>query len=254
MVSRLRQRGSVLLGSAGGMLLVAAGLASAYYVMSTRSEARAAPAAEPAQPAATPAHVDGASPTLKELLARQVEVKTGTATTKLSWSDLGVEVDPDELARTGDGDLAGLGAKAAVPVRVQRAKAALALAQLKARYDRSPLDAYLDLEERMIHDDVPGQGIDVWASIPRLEVAARSNASTVELASVPLPASVTKQSLGIADISTVMGHFTTKFPVTDRDRNYNLKLAASKINGTVLQPHQEWSFNTSVGEIGRAHV
>ncbi|HEY1553319.1 MAG TPA: VanW family protein [Kofleriaceae bacterium] len=242
----MRQRGSVLLGGAGGMLVVAAGLASAYYVTSTRSEARAAPAAEPTQVA--PVQAGESSQSIKELLARQVEVKTGTATTKLSWAELGVEVDPDELARAGSADLAALGAKAAIPVRVQRPNAAIALVHLKARYDRSPSDAYLDLEERAIHDDVPGQGIDVWASIPRIEVAARSGAATVELASVPLPASVTKQSLGIADISNVMGHFTTKFPVTDRDRNYNLKLAASKINGTVLQPHQEWSFNTSVGE------
>jgi vancomycin resistance protein YoaR len=63
-----------------------------------------------------------------------------------------------------------------------------------------------------------------------------------------MPATVTKQSIGIDDISQVLGHYITRFPVTDRDRNYNLKLAASKINGTVLQPKQEWSFNTQVGE------
>ena len=53
---------------------------------------------------------------------------------------------------------------------------------------------------------------------------------------MPVPASVTKATLGIDDISQVLGHYVTKFPVTDRDRNFNLKLAASKINGTVLQP------------------
>jgi vancomycin resistance protein YoaR len=45
-----------------------------------------------------------------------------------------------------------------------------------------------------------------------------------------------------------MGHYMTRFPVTDRDRNFNLKLAASKINGTVMKPHEEWSFNKQVGE------
>jgi vancomycin resistance protein YoaR len=68
------------------------------------------------------------------------------------------------------------------------------------------------------------------------------------LVSVSIPATVTKTTLGIEDISTVMGHHLTRFPVTDRDRNFNLKLAASKLNGVVLQPGQEWSFNTAVGE------
>ena len=228
------------------MLVVASAFAGAYYVVSTRSEARAAtvPAPAAAEPAARPA---APSQALRDLLARQVEVNTGSATTHLTWADLGVEIDPDEVGRAGD-DLAALGAKAAIPVRVDRDKAQQALMKLKARYDRSPIDAYLDLEERSIHEDTPGEGIDVWASIPRIETAAREGAAKLELASVPMPASVTKAGLGIEDISHVLGHWTTRFPVGDRDRNYNLKLAASKINGTVLQPHQEWSFNTQVGE------
>jgi vancomycin resistance protein YoaR len=63
-----------------------------------------------------------------------------------------------------------------------------------------------------------------------------------------VPAAVTRETLGIDDISTVMGHHLTKFPVTDRDRNFNLKLAASKLNGVVLKPGQEFSFNDTVGE------
>jgi vancomycin resistance protein YoaR len=45
-----------------------------------------------------------------------------------------------------------------------------------------------------------------------------------------------------------MGHHLTRFPVTDRDRNFNLKLAASKLNGIVLRPGEEMSFNGTVGE------
>jgi len=229
------------------MLVVAAGLASAYYVVSTRSEARAATSAPESTATPEPAKSHGAPQAWSAYLANHVDVNTGVAHVTMSWSELGVEVDGDEV-KLADGDASSLGAKAAIPVRVDRAKAALALVALKARYDRSPVDAYLDLEERAIHDDVAGQGIDVWASVPKIEVAARSGAAKLELASVPLPASVTKASLGITDISTVMGHYTTRFPVTEGVRNYNLKLAASKINGTVLQPHQEWSFNGQVGE------
>jgi vancomycin resistance protein YoaR len=232
------------------MLVLAGGLAAAYYAVATRSEARAATVTEKSGEVAKPVATGGKA--LAGLLAKQVDVKTGGAPAKLSWSELGVEVDPDELGRAGaadsDADLATLAKTGSIPVRVDRDKAVKALIALKAKTDKAPSDAFLDLEERSIHPDAPGQGIDVWASLPRIEAAARQGATQLELASVPMPASVTKQSIGIDDVSQVMGHYLTRFPVTDRDRNFNLKLAASKINGTVLKPHEEWSFNGQVGE------
>jgi vancomycin resistance protein YoaR len=58
--------------------------------------------------------------------------------------------------------------------------------------------------------------------------------------------------MGIEDISHVLGTYTTKFSVADKDRNFNLKLAASKINGYVLKPGESWSFNEHVGERSQA--
>jgi vancomycin resistance protein YoaR len=245
----VKPRGTLLLGSAGAMLVVAGGLA-AYYAVATRTEAHAATVSRPATGDAPKIATGGKA--LGALLAKPVELKTGSATVSLAWSELGVEVDPDELGRGGaadsDGDLAKLAKAGSVPLRVDRDKAVKTLLSLKAKYDKAPIDAYLDLEEKTIHADGPGQGIDVYASIGRIEAAARQAAPTIELASVAVPASVTKQSIGIDDISAVLGHYMTRFPVTDRDRNFNLKLAASKINGTVLKPHEEWSFNGHVGE------
>jgi len=251
-MARTHQRGTVLFGLAGGMLVVAAGLAGGYYVVATRGEARAA---TPAPAEAAPQKLERTAPVgarLAEYVKRAVTVQTGGGTVKVPWSELGVELDADEVGRVGavdgDAELDALAHKGSIPVRVDRAKAAKALVGLKAKYDTSPTDAYLDLEERAIHADVAGKGIDVWASLPRLEVAAREGATQVELRVVAIPARVTKQTLGIDDISHVMGHYTTRFPVTDRDRNFNLKLAASKINGAVIKPGEEWSFNKYVGE------
>ena len=229
------------------MLLVAGGFTGAYFVLGNKSEARAA--ALPAAPADTAKHTTAptASDAWSQFVGRTIEVKTAGATAHLKWSDLGVEVDPDEVGRAS-GDIAALGAKGSIPVRLDRDRAVKALLELKAKSDTSPINAYLDLEEHAIHDDVAGSGIDIYASLPRLETAAREGAASVELVRVSVPARVTKGTLGIDDVSHVLGHYTTKFPVTDRDRNFNLKLAASKINGSVIKPHEEWSFNGTVGE------
>jgi len=106
----------------------------------------------------------------------------------------------------------------------------------------------MDLEARTIVDDVPGSGLDLYGSLVALEAAARSGADEVTLPMVPLPARVTRASLGISDISQVLGTWTTHFSVSDKTRNYNLKLAASKLNGHVIAPHEHFSFNDVVGE------
>jgi vancomycin resistance protein YoaR len=221
---------NALLGIAGGMLVVAGGLTGGYFLVGSHSEAHAA--------TASPAKPDERKPVASatSMPDQQVDVNTGGSTVKMKWSELGIETDPDEVGHSQ------------FPVKLDRDKAVKALFALKAKYDRSPVDAYLDLEERQIHDDTAGAGIDPWASLPRILGAAQQGAPSVELAVVSVPATVTKAGLGIDDVSHVMGHYVTKFAVTDRDRNFNLKLAASKINGTVLQPHVKWSFNGQVGE------
>jgi vancomycin resistance protein YoaR len=229
------------------MIIVAGGFVGGYFVLGKRSVASAA--TNPPDDSKPGYALNGAPPaSLAALLSREVTLKTATGATKLTWAELGAEVDPDEAARAGGADLAGLAARGSVPVRLDREKAVKALLALKARTDKNPINAYLDLEAKQIHADTPGQGLDVWGSLPRLAAAARQSAPAVELAMIPVPATVTKTGLGIEDISNVLGTYKTLFPVTDRDRNFNLKLAASKINGVVLKPGEEWSFNAQVGE------
>ncbi len=250
-LARRPQHGGVLLGLAGGMLVVAAGFMGGYYVLGTRSEANAAtvPAAR-TEPVKTTAAQIGS---LDALLAQQVEIQLATGKDKttldrITWAELGLSIDHDEAKRVTSTNLKALAAKGSLPLTLDRDKAVKALLQLKAKHDRAAINAYLDLEARVIHDDRPGQGVDVFGSLPRIAAAARSAAPAVELLAVAMPASVTKATIGIDDISHVLGHYETKFPVTDRDRNYNLKLAASKVNGYVMKPGEEWSFNATVGE------
>jgi vancomycin resistance protein YoaR len=247
--TRSKQQGAILLGLAGGMLVVAAGFTGAYYVIGTRSVASAATTPPNPEPVVHGGPATSAPKDVAALLAREVELKTANGTARLTWAQLGVEVDPDEASRLpANADLATLIAKGSVPVRVDRNKAVKALLELKAKTDKAPVNAYLDLEERKIYDEHSGQGLDVWGSLPRIAEASRVGATKLDLSTIAMPANVTKASIGISDISHVMGHYETRFPVTDRDRNFNLKLAASKLNGAVLKPHEEWSFNDTVGE------
>lgn len=248
-------RGSVYLGIAGGLFAASGALVGAYFLLGgtgsadashatpRRADGSAAPAADPSDLAA---QVEGA-------LSETVSVQIAGAEVTMRWSDLGVVVDEGEIGHAArraasDEPIGSLRAAGALPLRVDRDKAVEALTTLKARHDRAAIEARLDLEARKIHPDVPGFGIDVYASLPRIESAARSGAATLELVGVPLPARVNRENLGIDDISEVLGHWETKFSVSDKDRNFNLKLAASKINGHVIPAGGSFSFNEVVGD------
>ena len=181
----LGQRDAVLFGLAGGMLVVGAALAGGYYVISTRSEARAAtrpPIVEARIDAVTKMPGASGGAALDAFPSKVVEVKTGAGIAKKTWADLGIEIDRDELMRAGsvqnDAQLAALAKKGSIPVRLDRDKAVKAMLALKGQYDKAAIDAHLDLEARKIEADAPGQGIDVWASLPKIASAARSGVTS----------------------------------------------------------------------------
>jgi len=238
-----RPASAVYLGLAGGLLVAASGMIGAYVVTAGRGQRFAHTAGTPASGAAAA----GSRPDVEQALARDVEVIVLGQRLRMRWADLGAEIDDDALARA-HGSIDDLAQKGRVPLRIARDKAMAALSELKARYDKGPVDAHLDLEARIVRAEIAGAGLDVLGSLPRLEVAVRSYAPAVELAVVALPARVTRDSLGIDDVSSVLGTYTTKFSVADKERNFNLKLAASKVNGYVMRPGEEFSFNDWVGD------
>jgi vancomycin resistance protein YoaR len=243
-----RRRGSIYFGLAGGLFLASGALLGTYLVMRSdgTSTAEAATSEAPADTAAP-----GVLDAVTAYLAEPVEVVVGASKATMHWSELGVAADPAsvKLVRArGSEALAAARAAGAMPVTLDRDKALSALHALKATHDRAPTDARLDLDAHAIYDDAAGYAIDVYASLARIEAAARVAAPSIEIAGVALPASVTKATLGIDDISHVLGTFKTTFPVGDKDRNFNLKLAASHLNGHVIKPGEEMSFNDVVGD------
>ena len=231
-----------MLGLAGAMALASGGLIAGHYVLDGRGNSAASEASKPQAATETGVkHVDG----LADLLTHDVDVDIAGDHAQVRWADLGAELDPSDPAT---GTAASLAARGSLPFKIDRDKAVAALMKLKGQHDRAPTDAFLDLEARAIHPDAPGTGIDVYASLSRIAAGARSGAPSIALVTVALPARVTKNDLGIDDISHVLGTYTTKFSVADKERNFNLKVAASHLNGYVLKPGVEFSFNDVVGE------
>lgn len=256
---RRHGRGSVYLGLAGALFVASGGLLGGYFLLAGDREAEAAVSErdgsyEDAEHDAAAATVRAAA---SEFLGTEAQVRFGDHQVQVAWADLGISLDEDDIsaraARLGDNLPEGmtiadeLSRTGGMPVMFDRDRALETLMELKERHDLSPSNAYLDLEGREVVEGQDGFGIDAYASLGSIELAARAGTAEIELAGVALPAEVTVADLGIDDISHVLGTYTTRFAVNDKSRNDNLKLAASKLNGYVLQPGVEFSFNDVVG-------
>ena len=209
-------RGSILVPMAVLIAVVSGGLIGSYYIGPSPVDVSSGLEPAPAQSSGARAPV---SPTSRVVL------QVADSSHEYAWAELGL---------TADG---GLDAKRARRV----------LTAIKSKTDQGPRNASLDLEGLRVVRARTGHSLDVAAAIAELEAAVAVGHATIQLPAVALPPEVTTEDLGIDDISAVLASFKTKFAVTDRRRNDNLKLAASKLNGHVMQPGALFSFNDTVG-------
>lgn len=109
-----------------------------------------------------------------------------------------------------------------------------------------PKDAYYEENPFKIYVEV--NGVDF--AITKEEA---KNIVSVPLEEYRIPLKLTPASKTINDIGTeafpyLISSFTTKYDASNTNRSQNLAIAAGKINGTVLMPGEEFSFNRVVGK------
>ena len=59
---------------------------------------------------------------------------------------------------------------------------------------------------------------------------------------------ITKNDIGLEAFPDLLATFSTRYDASNKNRTTNLKLASDKINGVVLLPGEEFSYNNTVGE------
>jgi vancomycin resistance protein YoaR len=130
-----------------------------------------------------------------------------------------------------------------------------ALMQIKESLDRPPVDARYNLQKRAIAPDTPGLRLDVHRTMDALDVSLARDLREVELQLDELQARRTEKDLGAVVVDDVLGYFETKYANdwAHQARAYNLKLAASKLDGHVMLPGEIFDFNEVVGPRSEAY-
>ena len=110
-----------------------------------------------------------------------------------------------------------------------------------------PKDAYYIPEPFQLFPEE--EGVDFAISLEEArQIVGAENAEEYTIPLKITPANKTTDDIGMEAFPYEVSSFPTKYDASNTNRSGNLKIAADKINGTVLMPGQEFSFNEVVGK------
>lgn len=110
---------------------------------------------------------------------------------------------------------------------------------------REPQNAYFTTEPYAVFADVTG--IDFDKEYLSSMIAENPEAEEYAIELQYSKAELTVQDLGMEAFPNLLGSWSTKY-VNNPDRTTNLRLAANKIDGTVIMPGEIFSYNKVVGK------
>jgi vancomycin resistance protein YoaR len=136
-----------------------------------------------------------------------------------------------------------------MPVVTDEKRAFYSMMDVKGSLDKSPVDARLDLVHRHVLPDEAGRRMDLYATLAKLDQAIARGDTKITAVVDNLPAGRASDAIKNVVIDDVLGYFETKYAkdLKHEARTFNLRLAASKLDGHVIMPGETFDFNEAVG-------
>lgn len=208
--------------------------------------------------------------TIRAQLLKPLVIVAGSGASRqtfsLSTAQLGVEIDRTRLRqflRDVDHPVSPTNLKRArssspsrdkplqiiTPLRLNTERATAILLSLKKQLDQVPINARLNpLGGPPLRESI-GRRLDLDASLLAIRQAVEAGNTRVELVfRTTIPHRLASQLEGVVQ-TTTLGEFETPYDRSRRAqaRTFNLRLAASHLDGTILLPDDVFDFNAVVG-------
>lgn len=107
-------------------------------------------------------------------------------------------------------------------------------------------DAYFSKEPLVVYPS--STGLDFSISLDEAKALITGESDTYNIPLKTLYPSVSTNDIGMEAFPNKLATYTTSYATSDANRSSNVVLASSKINGLVLMPGDEFSFNGTVGK------
>lgn len=112
---------------------------------------------------------------------------------------------------------------------------------------KEPVDAYYTQNPFCVYPHENGLDFNISLDEAKAIISSEEKEEYV----IPLKTlypNVTTNMIGTEAFPDLLSTFSTKYSASNKDRTTNLRLAANKINGTVIMPGETFSYNKVVGE------
>ncbi len=116
---------------------------------------------------------------------------------------------------------------------------------LRMAVEKSVQDAYVD-KATGVHKEQ--DGIEIAMSNEEIEEMLKEKKDEYQIPLKITKPSKTVESLGDDLFISLLSTFTTNFDSSNTNRNNNLVLAAEKLNGTIVNPGETFSYNDTLGQ------
>ena len=136
--------------------------------------------------------------------------------------------------------------KITIPV-VEKEPAEIDIEKIYEEVHTEPQDAYIIEDPLEIVVDKDGIDFDITIEEAKEIIESEDKEEYI------IPLKITKAKKTVKDLGSKafpdrLSKYSTKYDASNRDRSTNLELSAEKINGTVLLPGEEFSYNKVVGK------
>ena len=110
---------------------------------------------------------------------------------------------------------------------------------------REPQDAYVTKDPFEIHPHI--EGIDFEISIEEVKKIIEEPKEQYKIPLKIISPKITNDDLGDEAFPQRLSTYSTKFSTANVNRSTNIRISADKVNGVVLMPGEEFSYNNTIG-------
>lgn len=132
-----------------------------------------------------------------------------------------------------------------IPVE-QKNPDAIDIEKIRNEIYKEPQNAYVEKEPVKVHPHV--DGVDFAISIGEAKELIKEEKEEYTIPLTITPPEKTIADLGEEAFPEMLATFSTRYDASNKNRSTNIELATQKINGTIIMPGENFSYNTVVGK------
>ena len=117
--------------------------------------------------------------------------------------------------------------------------------KIASEVQKEPKNAFYDKANAKL--EVHSDGVELGINIDEAKTMLQEQKEEYTMPLKITKPEITTDRLGEEAFPNVLGHFSTRYDASAKNRAKNIELASEAINGTVLMPGETFSFNRTVG-------